>query len=100
MKDFSQYKSPITELKNYIAELQDSIPTIKVNHSEGNHGSDKGCCSWCGIVNPNNFMICEEQTAKAKLRTQKKVDGLKELFTLISKIRKEEQKILFRYLKF
>lgn len=100
MKDFSSYKSPVTELKNYIAELENKIPSIKVNHSEGNHGSDKGCCSWCGIVDPNMFMVCEKETAEAKVRVKEKVNGLKELFTLISKIKKGEQKILFRYLKF
>jgi len=95
---FHLHNNPLGRLKQHIADLEKSIPSIKVNHSEGRHGSDKGCCEWCGIVNPNQFCQCDKATNDGKERRRMEVAELKKLYKIIGKSTKSQQKLIFKYL--
>lgn len=99
MIDFSFDKNPLFCFKKHIVQLEKSIPTIKKNHSEGYHGSDKGCCSYCGIVNPNEYVQCDKETKERQESAKKEVIQLKKLYKILGKRTRSQQKLIFKYLK-
>lgn len=98
MINFSFDKNPLFIFKKHIIKLEKSIPEIKINHSEGYHGSDKGCCSYCGVVNPNNYAQCDKETQESQERARNQIIQLKKLYKIIGKRTKSQQKLIFKYL--
>ena len=98
MTHFTFFKNPLESFNNHINEFESNIPKIIVKHSEGRHGSDKGCCEWCGKSNPNIFCECEEATQRAKKRGLEHVAELRKLYDIIKPMSKEDQKLLFKYI--